>query len=242
MAVYDLTDLQQKIHRIVELNVDYPDSSDDEYTLRTGLLNDHIDAWEKEEGVEWDSLWVLASFTSSSAASYALSGVSPAITNMRYPGGFVDLVDSSGGSTYWEVIKPEEVRLRTNNATAWDYQYTNEQTRWCYFLGDPQAGFTLYFNPNFIPGTGTIKFPYYKKATRLADAGDKPQMSDPEFLVHSVASDVLAQEDPGEADKHLQIAQSKLKSMKTQNMMAPHWQINRVQDRSGHLSGSGFGK
>src|SRR3990167_6005622 len=242
MARFDGTDIVQKVHRIVELNTDYPSSGEDTYDLRLALINDYVDAWGGEEGTLWNELWVLASFTSSSATSYTLSAVSPAITTMKFPGGFVELVDSNGGSTYWEVIKPEEVRLRTNNSTAWDYQYTNEQTRWCYFLGDPQAGFTLYFNPNFIPGTGTIKFPYYKKATRLADAGDKPQMSDPEFLVHSVASDVLAQEDPGEADKHLQIAHSKLKSMKTQNMMAPHWQINRVQDRSGHLSGSGFGK
>ena len=167
---YDLTGLQQRSHGLAELNVDYPTSGDDEYTLRTLLINKWISNWEQEEGMLWNQLWALASFTSSSATSYTLSGVSPAITDMKYPGGFVELVDSNGGSVYWDVIKPEEVRLRTNNSTAWDYQYTNSQTRWAYFLGDPQAGFVLYFNPSFYPGAGTIKFPYYKKAAILSSA------------------------------------------------------------------------
>lgn len=242
MARYDGDDIIQKVHRIVELNTDYPSSGEDTYDLRFGLLNDYVDAWQSEEGVLWNELWVLASFTSTSASSYILSAVSPAITNMKFPGGFVELVDSNGGSTYWEVIKPEEVRLRTNNSTAWDYQYTNTESKWCYFLGDPQTGFTLYFNPNFVPGSGTIKFPYYKMATRLTTGSSKPEMSDPEYLVHSMASDELAQDDPGESDKHLAIAQSRLRGMKTLNAMGAPWMRNRVEDRAGHVSGTGFGK
>lgn len=231
MANFDGDDILKKVHRIVELNTDYPTSGEDDYDLRFGLLNDHIDAWDTEEGILWSQLWTLASFSCSGATSYTLSGVSPVITNMRFPGGFIEHVSSTGASVYWDVIKPEEVRLHTNDS----YSYA-------YFLGDPQTGFTLYFNPNLFPASGgTIKFPYYKKATRLTTGADKPEMSDPEFLVHSIASDVLAQDDPGESDKHLQIAQSRLRGMKTLNAMNTHWQKNRVEDLAGVTMSSGFG-
>lgn len=239
MAAYDLDDILQKVHRIVELNVDYPSSGDDEYTLRTGLINDYVDAWDKEEGTLWNELWALASFASTSASSYDISS---SVSDMRFPGGFVELVDANGGSYKWEVIKPEEVRLRTNSSSDWDYQYTGISTRWCYFLGNPQDGFTLYFNPSFYPGAGTIKFPYYKKATRLTTGTDKVEMSNPEYIVHMVASDLMAQDDPGEADKHLQIGQNMLRTMKTQNLMTAPWMSNRVEDRAGHLGGIGFGR
>jgi hypothetical protein len=229
MARFDLSDIQQKIHRIVELNVDYPVAGDDEYDLRTGLINDHVEDWENEEGILWNELWKLASFTSTSASSYVLSSVSPTITDMKSPGGFVEL--NSSGSTYWEVKKPEEVRLLTNNSDPW-----------CYFLGNPQSGFTLYFKPNCYPGGGTIKFPYYKTATRLVADGSKPEMSNPQYLVHMAASDILAQDDPGESDKHLQIAQNLMRAMKTSNLMSAPYMKNRVEDRAGLLWGSGFGK
>jgi hypothetical protein len=231
MANFDLTSLQQKIHRIVELNSDYPSAGTDEYVLRTGLINDHIDDWGTEEGILWNELWTLGSFASTSAASYALASLSPAISNVRFPGGFVELVDSNGASSYWGVIKLEEVRLRTN-----------DQSNWCYFVGNPQAGFTIFFNPANFPGAGTIKFPYYKNATQLSGASDKAEMSDPSYIVHLVASDILSQDDPGESDKHLQIAQSRLRGMKTLNLMSAPWMSNRVQDRTGHLMGVGFGR
>lgn len=236
---YTLENLQKRIHLLTEVNVDYPTSSDDEYSLRTALINKWISDWDHEEGILWNELWGLASFASTSATSYSLTS---SVSDLKYPGGFVELVDSNGGSTHWEVIKPEEVRLRTNLSTDWDYQYTGTQTKWCYFLGNPQAGFTLYFNTNYYPGSGTIKFPYYKQATVLASASDKPEMSDPDYIVHGVVSDLLAQEDPAEADKHFQIAQAKLRAMKTQNLMAPFWQSNKILDRAGHLDGVGFGK
>ncbi len=241
MAVYSFTlaNLQARIHLLTEVNVDYPTSSDDEYTLRTALINKWISSWEAEEGMRWNELWALASFTSTSATSYSLVS---SVADMKHPGGFVELVDSNDGSTHWEVIKPEEVRLRTNLSTDWDYQYAGTQTKWCYFLGNPGAGFTLYFNTAMYPGAGTIKFPYYKQATVLSTSTDKPEMGDPDYIVHGVVSDLLAQEDPAEADKHFQIAQAKLRAMKTENLMAPYWMSNRVLARAGHLSGVGFGK
>lgn len=228
MARYDLDDLQQKVHRLAEVNADYPTSGDDEYDLRTGLINDKIDDWEKEEGTLWNELWAQASFASTSATSYSLVS---SVADMKFPGGFIELAPTTGASIYWDVIKPEDYQ-----------QHKDTQKAFAYFLGNPQAGFTLYFNTNLYPGAGTIKFPYYKKATRLAVSADKPEMTDPEFIVHGVVSDILAQEDPANSDLHLEIANSKLKSMKTGNLMSAPWQEARVRSRAGALYGYGFGR
>ena len=212
-------DILQAIHRIVVGDTDYPSSGEDDYDLRLGLVNDYIKEWEDEEGTLWNELWKMASFSSTSASSYDLSST---VSDLNFPGGFVELVSSTGGSSYWDVKKLEDVRL-----------LTNDQTPWCYFLGNPQSGFTIYFNPNCVPGSGTIKFPYYKQATQVTEGTDKPEMSDITYLIHMVASQVLSTDDPGESDKHFEIGQNKLRAMKTRNMMTPPWQSDRLEDKRG---------
>lgn len=226
-TTFTLDDILKMTHRKAEGNVDYPTSGEDDYTLRLGLINDYISVWEREEGTLWNELWKVASFASTGATSYALSS---SVADMRFPGGYVEVVDTSGASLYWDVIPVEEVRLKTNNGD-----------RYCYFTGDPQNGFTLYFNTNQYPSGGTIKFPYYKKANWLANASDKPEMSDPMYLVHAVTSDLKSSDDPGESDKQWQLAQSRLRAMKTLNLMDAPWTSSRVEDRSAVRYGSGFG-
>lgn len=218
---FDLEDIINRIHRITIGDSDYPSSGDDEYDLNLGLINDFIDEWQNEEGILWNELWKEASFASTSATSYDLSS---SVSDLVFPGGYVTL--ESSGATYWEVKKLEDVINLTNN-----------QGHWCYFTGDPQNGFTLHFNPNCYPGDGTIKFPYYKKATHLSDTTDLPEMSDPTYLVHMVASQNLAEDDPGSSDTHFEIGQAKLRAMKTKNLMSPPWQSDRLQDKAG----TGFG-
>lgn len=219
MATFDLDDILKRAHRIIENNVDYPTSGEDDYEYRMGLCNDYIDEWNKEEGVNWKELWAMASVASTSATSYNLSST---VSNLDFPGGYVKLVPSTGSTVYWEVKKIEDI----NN-------FDNNQDPWCYFLGDPNNGYTLYFNPNYYPGAGTIEFPYYKKATHLSSGTDKPEMSDPSYLVHMIASQGLAEDNPGDSDKHFTIGQSRLKAMKTRNITPPEWQSDRLQDRRG---------
>lgn len=220
---YDLTELQKKIHRIVEGNVDYPTSGDDDYELRTGDINDFISEWYKEEGVLWNELWKMASFASTSSTSYDLS----ATDNIDFIGGFVELVPSTGATTYWDVKKLEDVEL-----------IKDSQERFCYFTGDQNNGFTLNFNPNAYPGAGTIKFPYYKIPADLVNGTDKPEMSDPTYLVNMVASQLLAEDDPSGSDKHFTLGQNKLRAMKTRNAMTPPWMSDRLEDKRG----VGFGR
>ena len=214
-----LTELLESIHRKVSKNVDYPTVGDDDYTLRVGLINDYIDEWNKEEGVNWNELWAKASFASTSAASYDLSA---SVSNMDFPGGFVELIDSSGGNTKWEVKKLGDIQ-----------SVDTSQGSWCYFMGDSNNGYTLYFNPNNHPGAGTIQFPYYKVATHLSGPTDTPEMSDPSYLIHMASSEVMQEDDPASASNEFSLGQSRLHAMKTRNITPPEWQSDRLQDKRG---------
>lgn len=215
----NLTQILQKIHRVVESNTDYPASGEDDYTLRLGLVNDFIEEWSKEEGVNWRELWSQASVSATGADSYDLTSVVP---DIDFPGGYVSVTDGTSATQYWNVIETQVVA-----------NVTNSSERWCYFTGDPQNGYTLHFNPNAKPSSGTISFPYYKKATLLVNGSDVPEMSDPSYLVHMVSSQVLAEDNPADSDKHFTLGQSRLRAMKTRNITPPEWQSNRLQDRRG---------
>lgn len=232
MALYDLLDLQQRIHRKAELDSDYPTAGETDYTVRTGLINDWIHNWEDEEGVLWNELFTEGSITSTGATSYVLS--SSAITNVKYPlGGFIRIVDSNSNTVLiYKIKKPHEVQLSVNSTE-----------QYAYFLGDPQNGYTLYFNPSIPPTSGTtIKFAYYKKATELSSSTDKPEMVNPLYIVHGVVSDIYSTEDPSESDKNFQIAQAKLKAMKIRNMQPAWYQENYIKDRMTSFSFGGFGR
>lgn len=228
MARGDLDWLQQQIHYKAELNVDVPSSGDDDYTLRTALINQWIENWENEEGMLWDELYAPASITVTGASNYSLLA---SYSNMKRPGGWVRLEDSSGNTIAWyPVKKPNEIQ-----------NLINSSDNYAYFLGDEYDGYTLYFNPHALPTSGTIKFSYYKKATRLSTSADNVEMSDPLYIVHGVVSDIYSTEDPGESDKNFQIAQNKMKSMKIRNIQKAWYQENNIPDRNSTRGIGGFG-
>jgi hypothetical protein len=205
---------------LAELDADPPTSSDDDYTIIKRLANHWIHQWEQEEGTLWNELWAQASFNNTGATSYSLTS---SVSNMMFPGGYVLFTSSTSSNTYFNVVKPERVTDLKDNTQAF-----------CYFTGNPQSGFTLYFNPNYYPtgSTGTINFPYYKKATELSTGGSLLEMSDPEFVIHGCVSDWIVKKDPAESDRHFQIAQGKLRGMKTRNLMDIWSQENKIPQRS----------
>lgn len=226
MSDLDLNFLQESIHVISELDADTPTSSDDDYTVRTRLINKWIRAWENEDGMLWSELKKLGSITSTGATSYPLSSFS--MSDFKRPGGYVydDL------NNYYNVIQPEEVQLLVPS--------TN--TLYCYFLGNQGAGYTLYFGSSY-PATGrTIYVPYYKTATLLTTGADKPEMSDPQYIIHGVVSDLLSTEDPSESSKNFQMAQNIMKNMKLRNFTVPPFQNNQLPNRNASIGVGGFGR
>jgi len=225
MADFDQDYLQTKIHAIAELDADPPSSGEDDYTIRTHLINKWIKSWENEDGMLWNELYKLGSIPSTGATSYALSSFS--MTDFKRPGGFVydDL------NNYYNVIQPEEVQLLVPSTTS----------LYSYFLGNQGAGYTIYFGASY-PATGrTISVPYYKTATELTLTTSKPEMSDPYYIIHGVVSDLLSTEDPSESTKHFQIAQNIMKNMKLRNYQVPYWQSNQLPNLNARLGTGGFG-
>lgn len=51
-----LTQCLEQIHRTYEGNVDYPTSSEDDYTVRVGYIQDAINLWGRTENVTWKEL------------------------------------------------------------------------------------------------------------------------------------------------------------------------------------------
>lgn len=175
---YTLADLQQRINSLVNNDFDTPTSSDDEYLIRLDLINQAIGKWEGSD-VFWDELWTTYTHgaTVSGTKTYTITA-----TDLRYLGGAVQLT-LNGSTTYIPVISAEE------------YQAYAGETRVAYITGNVSAGWTL--NLGWTPTTGdgtygaTISFNYYKYATRFttsSNSTDKPEMSDPNYIIYDVAA------------------------------------------------------
>lgn len=227
MATFPTQDfLQEQIHAISELDADTPTIGEDDYTIRTRLINKWIHSWENEDGMLWSELKGLGSITSTGATSYLLS--SSSMTDFKRPGGFV----YDDKNNFYNVIQPEEIQLLVPSSNV----------QYCYFLGDIGSGYTLYFGSSYPASGRTIRVPYYKSATELSTAAGKPQMSDPYYIIYGVVSDLLSTEDPSESSKNFQLAQNAMKNMKIRNMQVPYYQNNELPNRNESIGIKGFGQ
>lgn len=156
------------------LEADTPTSDDDEYKIAIPLANEAINRWASYDGTYWRELFVqLSDNTSQTVAQDTTSYDCP--SDMREPGGFVVLKDSTGNIVRrYAIIEPENI------------QFHNQAAHFCYFTGNPNSGFTMHLNPT--PDTAiiglTIDYIYYKKPTLITRANSKPEMADPYFIVH----------------------------------------------------------
>jgi len=176
---YTLQDLMDRINTLVENDNDTPESTDDEWETRLNLINQSIGKWESQD-VFWDELWT--SYTHGSTVSTATTYSLSSLTDMRFPGGYLQLI-LNGATTYIPIVSPEE------------YQTYGGSARVAYFTGNNSAGWTL--NLGWTPADGdgtygaTIKIFYYKFATRFTTASAttaKSELSDPNFIVYDVAA------------------------------------------------------
>lgn len=221
-----LTEFQELVHVLYQGDIDYPGVSDGEYTQRTQLLKYAIGLWASEEGILWNELWKLSTpITADGSASYSVTD-----TDIKFIGGFVRVVDGNGQSTYYEVVTPDRFEL-----------FRNAAEKVCMFTGNKRDGRTLTFNS--APTSGSIYFPYYKEPFIPTSAAHVIEMNDPEFAVQVVLAKL--HEDDGDGDRAtiaLQLAQQKLKAMRTLNMMTPPWQDGSVPDRDYAIGVKGFGR
>jgi len=227
----NLTAIQQAIHTLYEGDTDVPSSSEEDYSVRTRLINAAINRWEKEDGVLWNELWVKLSDAAdgdTTTADGTLSYDCP--SDFHMPGGYVRLVDANGSSTYYMVYPPHKAQL-----------FDNEDKKVCWFDGNPSSGYDLNFldDPD---GSYTISYEYYKLADSLSSGTDIPEMGDPYFIVYFVLSRLYEIDGQmANATKAFQESESRLAQMKARNMQMGWYQDSRIEDWDLEQGVSGFG-
>lgn len=212
-----LGEVLQLIHNLVEGNTDYPSSSEDLYQTRLQRVKLAIKNWENEEGVMWNELFVSLA-DASDGDKTAVSGTSQydAPSDFRLPLGYLRLVDSSGNSTYYKLIQPNDIQLFDNNSgvKVW------------YVTGNKNTGYKINIHPT--PGSTengyTIQYEYYKYATVPTSESTVIEMSDPTYIAYWAAAEEIREENPGLADYYAQVAMNKLAAMKQRNDTPTWWQ------------------
>lgn len=175
---YTWTYAQTLIQAEVEQNTDTPDSDDAAYWLV--IANRLIGDWEETR--EWDELWT---YDSSAGTITAGDTTYSCATNLRKLSENVELHLTTGGISYIPVIDVADKQ-----------HYTQAETRAVYLTGS--AG-SYVLNLTWTPASGdpdegaTIKYPYYKYATRIASGSDTLEMKDPNWLVDAVVAEVSNQ-------------------------------------------------
>lgn len=224
-----LQEFMDYLHSQYQGDTSTPSSSDEDWDVRLHLLYDAIAAWESLDGITWAELWAMNSDSADGdVLTVANTAQYDAPSDFRFSGGFVRLIDSTGGSDFYAVKQAHEVEL-----------YRNETSKICWFTGNKKAGYKL----NFLnaPTAGLeIEYPYYKEPFLPTTVGHVIEMSDPWFAVKYVLSKL--HELDGEGDRAglaLSLANGKLQGMKAKNQMPVWFQDNSIPDND--PSESGFG-
>lgn len=173
-----LTEAQTMIHYFLEGDTEVPSSSDDDWTIRTQMINDAIDEWGQKSEVQWRELYTISTSDlegDGSTKAFTLP------TNFNHLTGNVLLYDTdSENYTSVPQISPEEAHLYLGNV--------NDKK--CYISGTRTLTFTI------APGDGVeIHVPYYKNPTHVSSGADVLPMSKPRFCVYWVTAMIGKQSD-----------------------------------------------
>jgi hypothetical protein len=218
-----LDEILQRIHVLLEKDNQYPDSGDEDYEVRTALVQDAVEVWNGEENVLWSEL-----FTTLADAS---TGDDTTTTDLTYdcPDDFVFLAGTvrlvqNGQRIFFTKIEPHEQQ-----------QWIESGQKYCYITGNKSTGFTLHLSEYVATGL-TIEYEYYKTVTIPTTGSSEVEMDDPQFCVYWALAELVSDEDPGLSAKYSSIASSKLDAMKLKNNAPSFFQPHTVSDES-----EGFG-
>lgn len=216
IASYTLQVVQDRVHILVENDPNTPSTTDDEWTVRYQLIRQAVNNWESED-VYWDELWNTYSHATPVTAGVTAYSLVSTLPDFNSAGSFIKFTDTSGNYQYMEVVKPEDMTERRDNAHV------------VFFTGDTGNGYTLNlgFKPVANDGfTGsTISFMYYKSASTPASASDvtwAPQMSNPDYITFwVVAQKHLMDGNTNQFNVFSGMAQDNLDKMKIFNETKP---------------------
>lgn len=228
---YTVQDLLDEIYVAVDNDpTSSTDSSQDEWTARVRLINSGIREWEKQD-VYWNELWTPYTISNNVGASQTIS---LSMTDFRFPGDYVAFT-LNGAVTNIEIIKPEEA-----------FKYVNAGSRAAYITGNNSAGWTL--NLTWVPASGdgvfgsVATFHYYKSALKMAAATDKPEMSDPSYLISYVAYiKNLFNGRVDLAEAYQASAIEAMDNMRIRNEMRVHYGSTEIEDNDLVRNSAAFG-
>ncbi len=224
-----LAELQARLHLLYEGDTSTPDSSDDDYTTRTALLNAGIAVWEQEE--DWREL-----YTTLSASAVGLGGDKTTVADQAAydcPSDFSRLVGYLRvGTTYYNQISPHQVQLYDQDTT----------TDFFYVTGNPSTGYDVTIHPTPTTTGDTISYEYYKTASTLSSSSDVPEMSDPMFLVYFALSRLHEADGANyKAQKAQMEASTRLEMMVQKNNQVTWYQKGNIIDVDFSRGVGGFG-
>lgn len=206
-----------------------PNSKDDEYTIFYGLANEAVNRWASYDNTFWKELYntLQISGDGDSVIELATTQYTPP-DDMRIAGGFLRIFNAQNVTQQRiKIVEPQDAQFRGDNQP------------YCYFIGDPNNGFTLVINhPNLDSLAGlNMDYVYYKKPDLLANPTDFPNMTQPYFIVHRA----LANRFRGSRNPYYQSAKNDaediLKTMQMENNSGNWADPWKLSDNSGSVFG-----
>lgn len=174
MAIYTVSEIQNRIATVIDHSATGPDSSTSEYAWRLKFMNRAYQEWGG--AYDWEGL--------RKETFLSINGVSQA--SISLPGDFKRMAIKPilFGSTSWEKgetwpeIKPED---RNNYVSTEKYFY---------LLGGRENQ-TMIWNPGTLASGASLLISYFSFPTSLVSSGDTVLMSDPEFVIERTIAFIL---------------------------------------------------
>lgn len=209
------------IYYLVEIDSEPWGTADDEYLTARGLANIAIDRWEKYENTTWNELFAKYSdYESNNVTTDSYSYICP--DDFVKPCSFVRVENE-----LYDVKKPYQLASLKESTD-----------KWVYFMGNPNDGYTLNFNPNLtMVADQTLDFEYYKSATKFTASTDVSEIPDPYFIVYFVAAHMG---DEGINTDYYQMAEARLEQMKTVNTSGLFGISENINDTLDSQGGFGY--
>lgn len=226
----DLDLLFQQYYVQYRTEAQTPNSSSDEFVIFTGLANEAINRWSNYDNTFWKELYTTNQIDGTGQLTVTANTTTYTTSaKMRIAGGFVRLYDNQGNTQVrLPIIEPQDVQFQADIA------------QYCWFVGDPNNGFTLKINPTPVSSwVGlNIDYVFYKKPTLLAVSADLPQMTQPYFIIHRSLSNRFR----GSRNPYYQSAKNDaedvLKTMQMENNSGNWSNPWQLADHSGGTFGS----
>lgn len=227
--MYQESELQQIVHRLYEGSTDYPTSTEEDYLIRRGYMNDAIRAWAFERNIKWKELFInLSDAADGDKTTTSGDSVLDTPSNFIEISSFVKI-----GDVYYTFMRNDRVMNALRRSSG---------DRFFYVTGNASGGYKININPAIDSTGDTISYSYYKLPELIDETTDKPEMSKPYFVVYYTLARLHEQDLRNDLvtfyeDK----AQNLLDEMVVSNEVAPHMHADSLEDLGYLVNGDGFG-